>query len=263
MTASEKRHPLRYAPVALVTGAAKRIGRAIACELARSDWDLAIHFHHSGDAANELVEEIAAGGARAQAFQADLSREEECAALVERVVEAMGPLGCLVNNASVFQPDASESATRKSWDLHLEPNLRAPLVLAQGFARSLPEGYGGVIVNLLDQRVFNPTPNFFSYTISKCALWTMTQSLALSLAPRVRVNAIAPGPTLPSLRQQSADFERQLRALPLGLGPSPEEIGQAVRFILQAHSMTGHAIVLDGGQRLGWAMPSEDETPVE
>jgi NAD(P)-dependent dehydrogenase (short-subunit alcohol dehydrogenase family) len=241
---------------ALVTGAGRRIGRAIALGLAGDGWAVAVHYHTSRDEADAVVREIAAGGGRAVAIAADLTRESELAAMVGHAVSALGPLGCLVNNASVFENDLGLTVTRDSWDRHLETNLRAPFVLMQEFARRLPEAASGAIINILDQRVWNLTPYFVSYTLSKAGLWALTQSMALALAPRIRVNGIGPGPTLPSPRQTPEQFRRQSEAMPLQRGTSPEEITDAVRFILSASSMTGQMIALDGGQHLGWAQPA-------
>jgi NAD(P)-dependent dehydrogenase (short-subunit alcohol dehydrogenase family) len=196
-------------------------------------------------------------------LKADLAVEGESATLLPRAVEALGPLGCLVNNASVFVHDHVETASRESWDWHIEANLRAPLVLTQAFARALPETLGGAVVNLLDQRVWNLTPHFLSYTVSKSALWTLTRTLALALAPRIRINAIGPGPTLPSERQTEAQFAAQSASMPLGRGATPEEIAEGVRFLLTARSMTGQMIALDGGQHLGWAQPGQGARPEE
>lgn len=256
MTSSASRHPDSYPAAALVTGAGRRIGRAIALGLARDGWAVAAHYRAAGAEAESLVAEIEADGGRAVALQADLAEEAEVATLLPRAVEALGPLGCLVNNASTFELDKAESVTRESWDFHMEPNLRAPFVLSQAFARALPEDQGGVIVNLIDQRVWNLTPFFVSYTLSKAGLWTLTQSLALALAPRIRVNAIGPGPCLPSPRQSQAQFERQCAAMPLGRGTTPEEVAAAVRFLIEAKAVTGQMIALDGGQHLGWAQAS-------
>ncbi len=257
MTANHpRRHPDDYPKAALVTGAARRMGRAIARDLAREGWAVAVHYGSSADEAAQVVSEIEAAGGRALALQADLSREANMVELLPRAAEALGPLGCLVNNASVFEPDDAASATRESWDRHMEINLRAPFVLAQSFARALPEGRGGVVVNLLDERVWNLTPYFMSYSLAKSGLWTLTRSLALALAPRIRVNGIGPGPALPSARQSQEQFERQCAGMPLGRGTTPEEICAALRFILAAKSMTGQMIALDGGQHLGWAQPT-------
>lgn len=244
------------AKTVLVTGAARRIGRAIACDLGRRGWAVAVHYHASGDAAQEVVAEIGAAGGRAVALAADLGDEAAVAELVPRAVAELGPLGCLVNNASTFEYDSVHSASRASWDLHLEANLRAPFVLTQGFARQLPDTAQGAVINIIDQRVWNLTPHFVSYTVSKAGLWTLTQTLALALAPRIRVNAIGPGPTLPSVRQSREQFDRQCAATPLQRGTSPQEICDAVRFILAAPAMTGQMIALDGGQHLGWALPA-------
>lgn len=237
--------------VALVTGAARRVGAAMARELAAAGWVVAVHYHQSAEAAAALVAEIATVGGRAQAFAADLAREDETAALVGRVVGALGPVSALINNASLFERDEALTATRESWDAHLQVNLRAPFVLTQAFARQVPEA-GGTVVNLLDQRVWALTPHFTSYTVSKAALWTLTQTLALALAPKVRVNAVGPGPTLPSVRQSPEHFARQWSGLPLARPAAPAEIAAAVRFLLDAPSITGQMIAVDGGQHLRW-----------
>jgi NAD(P)-dependent dehydrogenase (short-subunit alcohol dehydrogenase family) len=264
MSAAEtKAHPSDYPEAALVTGAGRRIGRAIARDLAARGWAVGVHYRSSAKAAEAVVGEIAEAGGRAVALRADLSVEDETAGLVARAVEALGPLGCLVNNASVFERDEAGDATRASWDAHIEPNLRAPLVLTQHFAAALPAGQGGLVVNLLDQRVWSLTPHFLSYTLSKSALWTLTRTLAQALAPSIRVNGIGPGPALPSARQSDAQFARQCAGLPLGIGSDPEEICLAVRFLLEARSMTGQMIALDGGQHLGWAQAGHPDDPVE
>jgi NAD(P)-dependent dehydrogenase (short-subunit alcohol dehydrogenase family) len=176
--------------------------------------------------------------------------------LLPRAERELGPIGCLINNAAVFTNDTVESVTRASWDLHLAVNLRAPFVLMQNFAERLPPQAGGAIINLLDQRVWSLTPYFVSYTLAKAGLWTLTQTMALALAPRIRVNGIGPGPTLPSLRQSPEQFARQCELMPLRRGTSPQEIAAAMRFILSAPAMTGQMIALDGGQHLGWAQAS-------
>jgi len=239
--------------VALVTGAGRRIGRAIALALADAGYDVAVHYGASRAAAEEVVTAVTARERRAVALQADLAKEAKAAALIGQAAKALGPVTCLVNNASVFERDEALSATRASWDAHLETNLRAPFVLMQEFARALPPGARGNIVNICDERVWNLTPHFVSYTLSKAGLWTLTQVMALALAPQIRVNAIGPGPTLPSPRQSAEQFERQSRAMPLQRGATPEEIAAGVRFVLAAEAMTGQMIALDGGQHLGWA----------
>lgn len=240
---------------ALVTGAAKRIGRAIALGLAADGYAVAVHYNRSGSAAEALVREITGAGGRALAVPCDLADERQTAELIPTVTAALGPLGLLVNNASLFERDEALDVTRESWDAHMAINLRAPFVLTQAFARQLPEEAAGNVVNLLDERVLNLTPHFVSYTVSKAGLWTLTQTTAMALAPRIRVNGIGPGPVLPSPRQSEEQFVRQFKSLPLQRPASPDEIFAAVRFILAAPSLTGHIIVLDGGQHLGWSQP--------
>jgi NAD(P)-dependent dehydrogenase (short-subunit alcohol dehydrogenase family) len=239
--------------LALVTGGAKRLGRAIALALAEAGFDLAIHYNSSEEEAAALAAEITRLGRRCAAFQADLMQEAEVAALLPRVREALGPVGVLVNNASAFERDEWDDATREGWDAHMEPNLRAPFVLMQGFARALPEGAEGVVVNMLDQRVLSLTPHFVTYTVSKAGLWALTQQMALALAPRIRVNGIGPGPTLPSPRQTMTQFERQCASVPLKRGTTPLEIGAAVVALVALPSVTGQILTLDGGQHLQWA----------
>lgn len=247
----------------LVTGAAKRIGRAIATAMARDGWTVAVHYNGSRRDADAVVREITASGGRAVALKADLAREAETRTLVARAVRAVGPLTCLVNNAAVFERDEADSVTRASWDRHMEINLRAPFVLTQHFARQLPRQAQGNVVNIIDERVWSLTPHFVSYTVSKAGLWALTQSLAMAFAPRIRVNGIGPGPTLPSPRQTQAQFRRQSAMMPLGRGTTPEEVAETVRFILAAPAMTGQMIALDGGQHLGWAQPGERQAPEE
>ncbi len=254
--------PASIPRAALVTGAGKRIGRAIALALAEAGFDLAIHFASSAAEAEATADSVRALGRRAQCFAADLARESETAALFPAVQAALGPIGVLVNNAATFVRDEWHDATRASWDKHLEPNLRAPFVLAQAFAKALPEGAEGCVVNMLDQRVWSITPHFTSYTIAKAGLWAMTQSLALALAPRIRVNGIGPGPALPSPRQTDEQFRRQSASTPLRRGTSPEEIARAAIAILALPAMTGQMIALDGGQHLQWS-PARGEPLAE
>lgn len=251
----------RLPRAALVTGGGRRIGRAIALDLARLGFAVAIHCRHSTAEADEVAAEILAMGGTAAVLPADLEREDQVQALVGRAEAALGPLGLLVNNASVFEKDDALGADRASWDLHMEVNLRAPFVLTQDFARRLPEGGEGLVVNLLDQRVWNLTPHFTSYTLSKAALWAATQTLALALAPRIRVVGIGPGPALPSARQTDAQFAAQVAGLPLERGTSPDEVCRTLRFLLATPSITGQMIALDGGQHLGWV--SFGDTPEE
>ena len=247
--------------VALVTGGAKRLGRSIALALGGAGFDVAVHYGTSRKEAEETAGAIRALGRRAVALPADLSREAEVAALLPAAEAALGPVGVLVNNASTFERDEWHDATRESWDLHIEPNLRAPFVLSQAFAHALPEDAEGCIVNLLDQRVWSLTPHFVSYTVSKAGLWALTQSLALALAPRIRVNGVGPGPALPSPRQSAVQFARQADSTPLHRGTSPEEVARAVLAILSLPAMTGQMIALDGGQHLQWSPAHGEALP--
>ena len=240
---------------ALVTGAAKRLGADMVRALARDGFDVALHCHRSRAEAEELAAELAGMGRRAAVVQADLAREEEVKGIVAAATERLGPLAILVNNASVFELDRLATADRRSWDLHLETNLRAPIVLAQDFVAQLPPERGGLIVNMLDQRVLNLTPNFLSYSIARMGLWGATQVLARELAPRVRVNAIGPGPVLPAPGTDRARFDELVRATPLRRATSPEEIANALRFIVASPSMTGQLVTLDSGQAMGWLTP--------
>jgi NAD(P)-dependent dehydrogenase (short-subunit alcohol dehydrogenase family) len=247
----------------LITGAGKRIGRAIALDLASQGWDVAVHYFTSKDDAGDVVTEITRRGGRAVAVQANLGVEAETAGLVPAAVEQLGPLTALINNASVFERDEIDSADRESWDRHMETNLRAPFVLSQAFARQLPAEEHGCIVNILDQRVWSLTPHFISYTLSKAGLWTLTQTLAMALAPRIRVNGIGPGPTLKNDRQSEEHFTAQWENVPLQRPTAPEEICHAIRFILDAPALTGQMIALDGGEHLGWAQPGRGFVAVE
>ena len=243
---------------ALVTGAARRIGRAIALDLACHGWTVVVHYNRSKAEAKTVVAEIRENGGTAELLQADLSIEAETETLVTRAASELGPIGLLINNAAMFEDDSALTATRSSWNKHMEVNLRAPFVLSQAMATALRNKADnkGIIINILDQRVQNLTPNFMSYTLSKSGLWTLTRTLALALAPRIRVNAIAPGPTLLSDRQSEEQFQRQWQAVPLEHGPSVSEICQAINFLIAAESVTGQLIALDGGEHLGWTQPS-------
>lgn len=238
---------------ALVTGGAKRLGRAIVLALAEAGFAVAVHCRGSRAEAEEAAEAAHEYGVGTCVLEADLTNEAAVEALLPAAQAAIGPIGVLVNNASTFERDEWHDATRESWDRHMEPNLRAPFVLTQAFARALPGGAEGCVVNLLDQRVWSLTPHFVSYTVSKAALWALTQTMALALAPRIRVNAIGPGPALPSPRQTDAQFARQYASVPLGRGTSPEEVARAVLAILAMPALTGQMLALDGGQHLQWA----------
>jgi NAD(P)-dependent dehydrogenase (short-subunit alcohol dehydrogenase family) len=239
----------------LVTGAAKRLGRAIALDLATAGWDIAVHYNASDADAEATATEIRKAGRRATILKADLSREDETQALIGRAAHELGPMTALVNSASLFENDDWKSATRASWDRHLDVNLRAPFVLSQTFAKALPEPLHGAIVNIVDQRVLKPTPQFVSYSLSKAGLHWLNTTLAQALAPRIRVNAVAPGPTMINARQSEADFRRQREATILGTGAEPKDVCQAVRYLLDAPVVTGQMIAVDGGQHLIWQTP--------
>jgi len=240
---------------ALVTGGARRIGRALALTAATCGYDVAIHHRTAPEDAKALAFEIRSMGRRAEVLTGELTVETETSALVGRAAAALGPVTLLVNNASVFQDDRIESLTRASWDAHMETNLRAPVLLSQTFAAELPQGAEGLIINLLDQRVLKPNPQFFSYSLSRAALWAATRMLAQALAPRIRVNAIGPGPTLPSIHQTSDDFDAEARNVLLQRRSSPEDVAEAARYLIGARQVTGQMIVVDGGQHLGWRTP--------
>ncbi len=239
----------------LITGAARRIGRALAEDFARRGWQVGVHYRASGNAAQDVAAAIRASGGKARLFQADLADAGACAALMDEVVAALPGLCCLVNNASRFEKDSATDFAAAGWDAHVNINLRAPALLARDFARNCPPERQGVIINIIDQRVWKLTPDFFTYTLSKAGLWTITRTLAQALAPAIRVNAIGPGPTLASARQSGQEFDRQCAALPLERGPGLDEICAAARFILDTPSMTGQMIALDGGQHLAWQTP--------
>ncbi len=243
------------AQLALITGGAVRIGKAIALRLAESDFSVAIQFRNSRLEAEATVAAIKAMGVKAGCFQTDLSKLAEVQALFPTVNATLGSVTCLINNASSFVDDRVQSLTEESWRTHMAINLQAPVFLAQAFAAQLAADQTGNIVNIIDQRVLRPNPLFFSYTLSKSALWAATKTMAQALAPRIRVNAIGPGPTLSSVHQTKEDFERESQAMPLGRGTTPEEIASAVSFILGAPAMTGQMIALDGGQHLLWQTP--------
>jgi NAD(P)-dependent dehydrogenase (short-subunit alcohol dehydrogenase family) len=240
----------------LITGAAKRIGRAIAIELAGDGWNIGVHYHRSHDQALKLVKELQRIGVNAVALQAELSDEAKVENLFRAAVDALGPITCLINNASVFEEDTVMNVSIESWAGHMDVNLRAPFLLSQCLAKGLPESSLASIVNIVDQRVWNPTSEFTSYTLSKMGLWNVTQLLARSLAPRIRVNAVGPGPTLKSVHQSAEDFAWEVSEVPLKLKVNPRDISRGVLFILQSPTMTGQMIALDSGQHLGptWEM---------
>lgn len=240
---------------ALITGGARRIGRALVAAAADAGYDVAIHVRNIDDEAEAAAAEVRARGRKAAILTCDLRKEATTVALVGEAEAELGPITLLVNCASVFEEDAFADMNRASWDAHLETNLRAPLVLAQVFARRLPRGRDGLIVNLLDQRVLNPSPAFFSYALSKAALWDATRMMAQALGPRIRVNGIGPGPTLPSIHQSQAAFDAEAAATLLRRPTSPAEIAQALRYLIDAPSVTGQLIAVDSGQHLAWTSP--------
>ena len=244
----------------LITGAAKRIGRALAEALAADGWAIAAHYAGSKTEAEALVADITNKGGKAVALQADLRDAAAVEALLPQAVEALGPLTALINNASTFERDTAHTLTAESWDTHINANLRAPALLMRDFANQPCLHDGSVadanIINITDQRGFRLTPDFASYTVSKTGLATLTQTFAQALAPQhIRVNAIAPGPTLPNPRQDQSEFDKQARLVPLAHGAEPADIVAAARYILQARAMTGQTLTQDGGQHLAWQTP--------
>jgi len=253
------------AKIALVTGAGKRLGRAMALYLAGRGHDVAVHYASSAAEAEATADAIQGLGQRAATLQADLLDEDAAQALVPRAIEALGgPITALVNNASIFEYDTLASATRRSWDRHLESNLRAPFVLTQHVAAQAPapatDAMGeplaqALVVNMIDQRVRKPTPEFMTYTIAKMGLWALTQTAAQALAPAVRVNAIGPGPTVQGVRQSAEHFARQRAATVLNRGAGPDDITAALGYFLDAPAVTGQLLCIDGGQHLAWQTP--------
>ncbi len=250
---------------ALVTGAGIRLGREMALYLARRGYDVAVHYASSRERALETVAEIRALNRTAVALQADLLDEAQVESLFLRAVESLGgPITCLVNNASIFEYDNIHTATRQSWDRHMDSNLRAPFVLTQAMARQnlQPEIddsgeplASGLIVNMVDMRVRKLTPEFMSYTIAKMGLWALTRTAAQALTPAIRVNAIGPGPTLQGHRQSPAHFKAQRENTILERGANPSDITAALGYFLDAHAVTGQLLCVDGGQHLGWQTP--------
>ncbi len=244
----------RAKPVALITGAARRIGAAIAADLAAHGFSVAVHHLASNEEAEELCEAIAADGGTAQAFAADLRNPAQVDALFASVAAALGPVQLLVNSASIFLDDSARTPDWDAWDAHFDLHVKAPARLGALFAGQA-DVESGLIVNIVDQRVLRPNPRFYSYALSKSALWAATQTMAQAFAPRVRVNAIGPGPTLANERQSEADFDRQVDGLLLKRGPALEEFGATVRYLWATPSIAGQMIALDGGQHLAWETP--------
>ncbi|WP_122466000.1 SDR family oxidoreductase [Brevundimonas lutea] len=242
---------------ALVTGGGRRIGRAICLALARAGHDVAVHHRGGAEEARALAGELRGLGVRAEAVFADLADEDQARSLIATAAQAVGPLTLLVNNASLFEDDRVGDLSRDLWDRHIATNLRAPIVLAEAFAAQVPDAAAGraSVINLLDQRVLKPDPRFFSYGLSKAGLWWATRTLAQALAPRVRVNGVGPGPTLPSIHQSQAEFDAEARNIPLERASSPEAIAEAVLYLARADRVTGQMIAVDGGQHLAWKTP--------
>ncbi len=242
--------------VALVTGAGDRIGAAIAFALAMEGYAIVIHYRSDAEGAKAVRARIRAEGGRAEILRADLGKRAQRASLIERAVKFFGPLTVLINNASIFEPDSAHDIDETLWDAHFAVHAEAPIFLARDFAAQLPEGVEGNIVNMIDERVLHPTPAFFSYYLSKSVLWTATRTLAQSLAPTIRVNAIGPGPVLPNSRQTQAEFDASVEALPLQRHAGPEAIAKGILAILSMPSYTGQMLALDGGEHLEFAARS-------
>jgi NAD(P)-dependent dehydrogenase (short-subunit alcohol dehydrogenase family) len=259
--AIQKAHQLNNFPIktALVTGGSTRIGAAIVQDLAENGFAVAIHANGSVAQAQELCGAIQSKGGRAAVVQADLGDARERAGVVQSAVKALGPLGLVVNNASIFEDDSIESFDEEVFERHFDVHVKAPAILIRDFAAQLPEDARGLVVNMIDQRVWALNPRFFTYTLSKAALWTATQTLAQALAPKIRVNAIGPGPTLKNQRQSEADFAAQVDGLLLKAGPALPEFGRTIRFLFDTPSITGQMIALDGGQHLAWQTPDVAE----
>ncbi|HEY6774739.1 MAG TPA: SDR family oxidoreductase [Oxalicibacterium sp.] len=235
---------------ALVTGAARRIGRTIALALAQRGWDVVVHYQQSADAAQDVVGEIEALGRRAVALSCDLADEAAARALLRRASSLLGPISCVVNNASRFDYDTVQDISRASLDAHMHANLLAPVLLAQALHEATPAGAQAVAINLLDQKLYNLNPDFLSYTLSKSALQSATTMLAQALAPKVRVVGVAPGITLVSGNQTEAGFAHAHQATPLGRSSTPDDIAAAVCFLAESPAITGTTLVVDGGQHL-------------
>ena len=243
------------AEIALVTGAARRIGRDIALGLAKAGYGLALHYGGSAQAAEQLARQIVAGGGRAVCLHADLSAPEAAAALIPAAAAALGPVSLLVNSAAIFEGDAIDALDLALWRRQFAINLEAPVFLAGAFAKGLPDGVEGAIVNIIDHRVLRLTPQNLSYTLAKATLWTATQMLAQALAPRIRVNAVGPGPTYPNTRDGEAGLAREAAGVLLRRLVAGADIAQAVVYLAKARSVTGQLIAVDSGQHLGWRTP--------
>ena len=243
--------------VAIVTGGSKRIGKSIVKKLSFLGWKVIIHYNSNKNDALSLQKEIQKNGGAASIIKANLNSPKATEELISKSEKKFGKLTLLVNNASIFENDSVHSLTIDTWDIHNNVNTKAPLLLSQSFAKLLPKKEPGVIINIIDQRVFSPRPDFISYSASKNSLFWLTKVLAQALSPKIRVCAIGPGPTLKGARQTDNDFKNQSQSVPLGNGSSPEDISQAIEFILNASSFTGQMITLDGGEHLDWIKPED------
>ncbi|TDH38911.1 SDR family oxidoreductase [Pseudohoeflea suaedae] len=241
--------------IALVTGAGKRIGRAIALDLAVHGFKVAVHANTSKHDAEETASMIRDAGGKAEVFLGDLTKADVPAKLMAAVTESLGAPRLVINNASIFEADFADEFDGELFDRHMAVHVKAPALLAASMAKALAKDVDGLVVNMIDQRVKRLTPNFFSYTLSKSALWTATRTMAMAYAPKIRVNAIGPGPTLKSSRQSDAEFARQVEKVPLERSPELGEFGATIRYFWANKSITGQMIALDGGQHLAWETP--------
>lgn len=242
---------------ALVTGGSARVGRAICEGLAEAGYAIAVHYNSSATEADTLVETLRKQSIDAVSIQADLSSTKDTSSLIDLANGELGPLGILVNNASLFEEDSFDIPDEDLWDKHFAVHVKAPALLTSAFAKQVSEGEQGLVVNIIDERVWKLTPNFASYTLSKSALWTATQTMAQNFAPHIRVNAIGPGPTLPSSRQTDSEFEKQLSTLPLKTAPDLSDFAKTILYFADMKSVTGQMIALDGGQHIGWETPDQ------
>lgn len=241
--------------IALVTGAGKRIGRAIALDLAVHGFTIAVHANTSKDEAEETASIIRDAGGKAEVFLGDLADSDVTAKLIGSVAKSLGTPRVVINNASIFEADFADDFDPELFDRHMAVHVKAPTLLAAAMSEALAKNEDGLVVNMIDQRVKRLTPNFFSYTLSKSALWTATRTMAMAYAPKIRINAIGPGPTIKSARQSDQEFAKQVKAVPLERSPELGEFGATIRYFWANKSITGQMIALDGGQHLAWETP--------
>lgn len=241
--------------VALITGGARRLGAAIVRELAARDYAVLIHVNRSVEAGEALVREIETRGGRAACVMADLAETAALLSFYASACDAFGPPTLLVNNASAFLADTIEAMSPSCFSTNIAVDLAAPVFLAQAFAKALPADEHGAIINVIDQRVLRPDPRFFSYTLAKSALFTATKTLAQALAPRIRVNGVGPGPTLPSVHEGEEGLAREAAGTLLQHSIPPDAIARAIAFLAEAESVTGQMLAVDSGQHLGWRTP--------